>query len=143
MGNVLSMLQAPGDLKNGTQRDELRGRAKDEKQNVDGDYSKINIKTVVRLDKRTATSKDLEMANREIALDYRDEEGRELTRKEAFRQLCYQFHGYGSGKKNQEKRMKRHTEENSDTKVTKQKLSGMEALKKSQKKSGKAHVVLG
>ena len=27
-------------------------------------------------------------------------------RKEAYRQMCYQFHGHGTGKKNEEKRMK-------------------------------------
>ncbi|CAM9585293.1 unnamed protein product, partial [Choristocarpus tenellus] len=46
-----------------------------------------------------------------VKLDYRDEWGREITRKEAFRQLCYQFHGYGSGKKKQDKRIKALEEE--------------------------------
>ncbi|CAN0471217.1 unnamed protein product, partial [Ectocarpus sp. 8 AP-2014] len=44
-------------------------------------------------------------------LEYRDEWGREITRKEAFRNLCYKFHGYGSGKKKQEKRLKLVEEE--------------------------------
>ncbi|CAN0412150.1 unnamed protein product, partial [Scytosiphon promiscuus] len=44
-------------------------------------------------------------------LEYRDQWGREITRKEAFRNLCYQFHGYGSGKKKQEKRLKLVEEE--------------------------------
>ncbi|CAM9389755.1 unnamed protein product [Laminaria digitata] len=44
-------------------------------------------------------------------LEYRDEWGRAITRKEAFRNLCYQFHGYGSGKKKQEKRLKVVAEE--------------------------------
>eukprot|EP00903_Cladosiphon_okamuranus_P006629 g6474.t1 len=44
-------------------------------------------------------------------LEYRDQWGREITRKEAFRNLCYQFHGYGSGKKKQEKRLKMVEEE--------------------------------
>ena len=32
-----------------------------------------------------------------VKLEYRDEFGRKLTQKEAFRQLCYKFHGYGPG----------------------------------------------
>lgn len=41
---------------------------------------------------------------REIHLSYKDEFGRELGPKEAFRRQAYAFHGYGSGKKKQEKR---------------------------------------
>ena len=36
----------------------------------------------------------------------RDEFGRLLTRKEAFRQLCYGFHGNKPGKRKQEKRLR-------------------------------------
>ena len=42
----------------------------------------------------------------EVNIEYRDEHGRALTQKEAFRQLCYSFHGYGPGKKKREKREK-------------------------------------
>ena len=41
-----------------------------------------------------------------VKLEYRDEFGRKLTQKEAFRQICYRFHGYGPGKKAKEKRLK-------------------------------------
>jgi U4/U6.U5 tri-snRNP-associated protein 1 len=41
-----------------------------------------------------------------IQLEYRDEYGNKLTKKEEFRRLSYQFHGQGPGKKKLEKRMK-------------------------------------
>ena len=44
-----------------------------------------------------------------VKLEYRDEFGRKLTQKEAFRQICYRFHGYGPGKKAKEKRLKVRT----------------------------------
>eukprot|EP00271_Cylindrocystis_brebissonii_P001364 TRINITY_DN11638_c0_g1_i1.p1 TRINITY_DN11638_c0_g1~~TRINITY_DN11638_c0_g1_i1.p1 ORF type:complete len:980 (-),score=335.16 TRINITY_DN11638_c0_g1_i1:476-3415(-) len=48
---------------------------------------------------------------REIRIDRRDEFGRELTPKEAFRQLSHKFHGKGPGKMKQEKRIKQYMEE--------------------------------
>ena len=42
----------------------------------------------------------------EIKLEYRDERGHLLMGKEAYRDMCYQFHGHGSSKKNQERRLK-------------------------------------
>ena len=50
--------------------------------------------------------KDVEFANRGINLEYRDEHRRLLTRKESYRNLCYAFHGYGSSKNNQERKVK-------------------------------------
>lgn len=41
-----------------------------------------------------------------IQLEYRDEYGNKLTKKEEFRRLSYQFHGQGPGKKKLEKRIK-------------------------------------
>eukprot|EP01033_Poteriospumella_lacustris_P001862 gene1862-1354_t len=41
-----------------------------------------------------------------IRLEYRDEYGNKLTKKEEFRRLSYHFHGQGPGKKKLEKRLK-------------------------------------
>jgi len=41
-----------------------------------------------------------------VRLEYRDAEGRLLKPKEAFRELCHQFHGHTSGAKKREKREK-------------------------------------
>jgi hypothetical protein len=43
---------------------------------------------------------------KDVVIEYRDENGRKLTQKEAYRQLCYQFHGYGPGKNKVDKRQK-------------------------------------
>lgn len=73
---------------------ELRGRAKDERNYED--YQELDLKKVVKLDTNmNRPDKDIEYANKEVKLEYRDDFGRLLTRKEAFRQLCYQFHGHG------------------------------------------------
>ncbi|ESN94957.1 hypothetical protein HELRODRAFT_102759 [Helobdella robusta] len=43
----------------------------------------------------------------EIKLEYVDDAGKEMSKKEAFRYLSHKFHGKGSGKKKLEKRMKK------------------------------------
>ncbi|KAK4796288.1 hypothetical protein SAY86_028614 [Trapa natans] len=48
---------------------------------------------------------------KEIRIERRDEFGRVLTPKEAFRMLSHKFHGKGPGKKKQEKRIKQYQEE--------------------------------
>ncbi|KAI8788508.1 U4/U6.U5 tri-snRNP-associated protein 1 isoform X2, partial [Biomphalaria glabrata] len=47
----------------------------------------------------------------DVKLDYVDDSGRNLSAKEAFRQLSHRFHGKGSGKKKTEKRSKKVEEE--------------------------------
>lgn len=47
----------------------------------------------------------------EVKLEYVDDSGHMLNRKEAFRQLSHRFHGKGSGKKKTEKRSKKQQEE--------------------------------
>ena len=47
----------------------------------------------------------------EIKLEYVDDQGREMSKKEAFRTLSHRFHGKGSGKKKLEKRMKKSEED--------------------------------
>nr|CAB3265870.1 U4/U6.U5 tri-snRNP-associated protein 1-like [Phallusia mammillata] len=46
-----------------------------------------------------------------IAIEYVDDHGKNLSAKEAFRTLSHRFHGKGSGKSKQEKRMKKSREE--------------------------------
>nr|XP_002120093.1 U4/U6.U5 tri-snRNP-associated protein 1 [Ciona intestinalis] len=46
-----------------------------------------------------------------VNIEYVDEKGRNLSAKEAFRKLSHRFHGKGSGKMKQEKRMKKMTEQ--------------------------------
>ncbi|KAK9453519.1 SART-1 protein [Dipodascopsis uninucleata] len=47
----------------------------------------------------------------EIKLEYKDEFGRSMNQKEAFKHLSHQFHGKGSGRKKTEKKLKKIEEE--------------------------------
>jgi U4/U6.U5 tri-snRNP-associated protein 1 len=79
MAATLQLLKGSGELKKTA---ELAGRSKDSRE-YDPSADDFGVK-----------------------LEYRDEYGRKLTQKEAFRQLSYRFHGYGPGKKKLEKRLK-------------------------------------
>lgn len=70
----------------GAKAEKLIGRAKD-KRNMTIDYTKG--------------------LNKEIQLDYRDETGRLLTPKEAFRYICYRFHGHKPSKNKVEARRRK------------------------------------
>lgn len=79
MAATLALLKGTGDLR---KTEELAGRAKDNRQ------------------------RDPSNAELGVKIEYRDEFGRKLTQKEAFRQLSYKFHGYGPSQKKREKRLK-------------------------------------
>jgi len=156
LANVLSMLKHTGEItgKNAG-REEVRGRAKDER-NYEL-YDPLDLKKVVTIDRTagvngaTVHAKDLELANREIKYDHRDKHGRLLTQKEAYRDLCYQFHGYGSSKKNEERRLRQIERERVEKSITTRQLGGggsgrtgagtLGALKATQKATGKAFVL--
>lgn len=79
-----------------------------------------------------------------VKLAYVDDQGNELTPKEAFRLLCHKFHGNTPGKNKNEKRLKKILENmrlrnmrNDDTP-----LASVAAFKKESQKLGSAHVVL-
>ncbi|EGZ13773.1 hypothetical protein PHYSODRAFT_513489 [Phytophthora sojae] len=122
MGATLALLRKTGDLRQ-TRVERQAGRANDARdRNFEDD---LRIKNGVKL-------------------DYRDEFGRLLTKKEAFRMLSYKFHGHEPGKKKKEKRLKQLKEELEAQKL----LSGegstkmMKVLEKKQKHTKEAHVVL-
>ena len=147
LAGVLNLFQQTGELtRKNAGKEELRGRAKDER-NYEA-YEKVDLKSVVKIDDRYATEKDRELASREIKLEYRDKHGRLLTTKEAYRDLCYQFHGHGSSKKNEERRLKQMAREQAEGRLASQQLGGADggpgmlgALKATQKASGKAFVI--
>jgi U4/U6.U5 tri-snRNP-associated protein 1 len=147
MSNVLSMLRRTGEITGKTAgKEELRGRAKDKRTYED--YEALDLQKVVKIGKN-ATDKDKEFASREIKLEYRDEHGRLLTRKEAYRNLCYQFHGHGSGHRNEERRLRQIAREQAEARVASAQVGDdtgaptgvMGALKATQKATGKAFVV--
>eukprot|EP01035_Chromulina_nebulosa_P019474 gene19474-25356_t len=113
---ALALLKGSGELK---KRDELAGRALDprEKEEVD--------------------PKD------RIKLEYRDEYGRKLTKKEAFRQLCYRFHGYGPGKQKKDKRIKAdNIQRKAGTSLDALNNVTMKSLTRAQEATGKAHITI-
>ncbi|ETP42896.1 hypothetical protein F442_10227 [Phytophthora nicotianae P10297] len=122
MAATLALLRKTGDLRQ-THVERQAGRANDARdRNFEDD---LRIKNGVKL-------------------DYRDEFGRLLTKKEAFRMLSYKFHGHEPGKKKKEKRLRQLKEELEAQKM----LSGegstkmMKVLEKKQKHTKEAHVVL-
>jgi U4/U6.U5 tri-snRNP-associated protein 1 len=146
VGAMLQLLQQSGELqRKHAGKEEMRGRAKDERTYED--YEPLDLSKVVRIDERNATNKDKELAHREVKLEYRDEHGRLLTRKEAFRELSYQFHGYGSGKRKQEKKLEQIAREQAEARLASRQVGDgaaagiFGALKEAQKATGKAFVV--
>jgi len=148
LSSFVSMLRTTGEItgRHGG-KEELRGRAKDER-NYDN-YEPLDLSKVVAIG-RNATEKDEELAQREIKLEYRDKFGRLLTQKEAYRDLCYQFHGHGGGKKKEEKRLKQITREQAEARMASGQVSAardgtavgtLGALRATQKATGKAFVV--
>jgi U4/U6.U5 tri-snRNP-associated protein 1 len=122
LGATLALLKKTGDLRE-TRVERQAGRANDSRdRNVDEER---RIKDGVKL-------------------DYRDEFGRLLTKKEAFRMLSYKFHGHGPGKKKQEKRLRQLKQELEAQKLLSAEGSTkmMEVLEKKQKAGKQAHVVL-
>ena len=148
VGGLLQLLQQSGELQqrtNNKKKEEMRGRAKDKRTYED--YEPLDLSKVVRIDERNATEKDKEFSSREVKLEYRDEHGRLLTRKEAFRDLSYQFHGYGSGKRKQEKKLQQIAREQAEARIVSQQLdegavhTTFGALKETQRATGKAFVI--
>eukprot|EP00300_Choanocystis_sp_HF-7_P017228 c19667_g1_i4.p1 GENE.c19667_g1_i4~~c19667_g1_i4.p1 ORF type:complete len:761 (+),score=243.88 c19667_g1_i4:51-2285(+) len=89
----------------------------------------------------SVTKEDLDS----IVLTYKDEFGREMTKKEAFRALSHRFHGRGPGKKKKEQRLLRYYEEldhNRRQANPTESSSFMKALNAHQQRSGQAFVVV-
>ena len=146
MSSFLSHLRHTGEIRNHSTKEEMRGRAKDKRTYED--YEKLDLSTVVKIGTNGTAphEKDAELARREIKLEYRDEHGRLLTRKEAYRDMCYQFHGYGSSKKNQERRLKQIEKERTEgskggTAGSASTVGTLGALKATQKATGKAFII--
>jgi len=148
LSSFVSMLKTTGEItgKRGG-KEELRGRAKDER-NYDN-FEPLDLSKVVSIG-RNATSIDQELANREVKLEYRDSHGRLLTQKEAYRDLCYQFHGHGASKRKEEKRLKQIAREQAEARMASRQVSAardgttagtLGALKATQKATGKAFIV--
>jgi U4/U6.U5 tri-snRNP-associated protein 1 len=79
----------------------------------------------------------------DVKLSYKDEFGREMTQKEAFKHLSHQFHGKGSGKAKTEKRLKKIDDEKKREAVSSLNASATEnAVQSAAKRSKQAGVRL-
>jgi len=121
MAATLQMLKEKGTLgdKKPTVSSIIVGRQRDERPSVDEDGG--------------------------VVLEYRDDQGRLLTTKEAFRQLSHKFHGIRPGYKKLEKRnreIERQTLLNHAAQDDSP-LGMSKAMRKIQQSSGSAHIVLG
>eukprot|EP00602_Paraphysomonas_sp_CaronLab_P008497 CAMPEP_0185027142 /NCGR_PEP_ID=MMETSP1103-20130426/11931_1 /TAXON_ID=36769 /ORGANISM="Paraphysomonas bandaiensis, Strain Caron Lab Isolate" /LENGTH=816 /DNA_ID=CAMNT_0027561011 /DNA_START=222 /DNA_END=2672 /DNA_ORIENTATION=+ len=118
MAATLQMLKGTGDL---NRKEELAGRAKD--------------------------TRDIDPSSKDfgVKLEYRDEKGRKLTQKEAFRQISYRFHGFGPGTKKKEKR-NREYENQAKSSSSRGGVSAdqgtMLSLTRAQEATGKAHITV-
>merc|ERR1712010_6280 len=72
-------------------------------------------------------------------LEYRDADGKLLTRKEAFRQMCHKFHGKGPGKKKTEKFAAREAERQRSIKMSAG-AGSLSILQHAQARTGQAYV---
>jgi len=148
LSSFVSMLKQTGEIsKKHAGKEELRGRAKDERNYEN--YEALDLSKVVKIG-RNATEKDKEFAAREVKLEYRDKHGRLLTSKEAFRDLCYQFHGHGASKRKEDKRLRQIQREQAEARMASRQLTAaregtkagtLGALKATQKATGKAFIV--
>lgn len=112
---TLALLKGSKDLE---RREDFVGRAKDKRE------------------KAEAAGED------RIKIEYRDSLGRKLTTKEAFRQLSYDFHGYGAGKAKTEKRMKAIELRNKAETTSLTEVGTLKSFTKAQEATGRAHVVI-
>uniref|UniRef100_H2ZE65 U4/U6.U5 tri-snRNP-associated protein 1 n=1 Tax=Ciona savignyi TaxID=51511 RepID=H2ZE65_CIOSA len=80
----------------------------------------------------------------QISIEYVDEKGRNLSAKEAFRKLSHRFHGKGSGKMKQEKRMKKLTEQETMLHMssTDTPLNTVAMMKEKQRSQSSPYIVL-
>jgi len=93
----------------------LRSRGLVGKELLYGRYKDTGIDRVERIEKKKAAksvaapsaANKTTNQNFNIDLEYRDEKGRELTKKEAYRNLCYSFHNKLPSYKKIEKKIKR------------------------------------
>lgn len=84
-------------------------------------------------------------ADADFELSYKDEFGREMTKKEAFRSLSHTFHGRKPGKKKQELRLRKYYAELEDQKRQANPVQASQLLRtltSQQQKSGQAYVVI-
>jgi len=117
VAGAMDLFRATGDLRPTKPKEVQLGRARDRREfDDDGDDQES-----------------------EVTLEYRDADGRLLTRREAFRQLCHRFHGKAPGKKKLEKFQAKLKEDQRSMKHNTGSGS-LSILKHVQEKTGSAYI---
>lgn len=127
VGAVLSLLQQRGEL---------------DRKHISNAPSKSNTSSFVAKNKDDEKDRNY---NPQIELVYKDEYGREVSPKEAFKHLSHRFHGNAPGKMKTDKKLKKISEElrSRQSSSLDTPLSLASTSQEIQKKSGQAHIVLG
>ncbi|PRW60335.1 SART-1 family DOT2 [Chlorella sorokiniana] len=135
LAGALAFLKDRGELDGGI---EWAGRTNDSK--------KVNVQGLE--DVFTGGRQEDKLAlDVEVALTRKDEYGRILTPKEAFRQLCYRFHGIQPSKNTRERRAKKAAEEVAKKRAASElgataEKSSLQQMKEVQKQAAAPYVVL-
>ena len=128
MASALSLLRSTGDLGREKQPDVegLVGRSRDTRDFRHQGTDLADVKSAGGVD---------------VKLEYRDKDNNLLTRREAFRQLCYRFHGYTPGLKKRQKRLDA-VEKGEQSGVDHTNVGSMKLHQQATERSGRAHVTL-
>jgi len=134
MAATMALLQQTGDVQ--TKHVEATiGRARDLTQAQFNDGSTDEQKVGAIVDNGRGEKIQL----KPIKIEYRDSDGKLLTRKEAYRQMCHKFHGKGPGKKKTEKFAAREAERQRSIKMSAG-AGSMSILQHAQERTGQAYV---
>lgn len=133
MAAAMGLLRQTGDVQ--TQHVEASiGRARDRR-----DFKTDATSTEDMAEAQRLTAEGSDMTFKDIKLEYRDADGKLLTRKEAFRQMCHKFHGKGPGKAKTEKFAAREAERQRSIKMSAG-AGSLSILQHAQQRTGQAYV---
>jgi len=133
MAATMGLLRQTGDVQ--TQHVEASiGRARDRR-----DFKSDGTSTEDMAEAQRLAAQNADIAFKPIKLEYRDADGKLLTRKEAFRQMCHKFHGKGPGKKKTEKFAAREAERQRSIKMSAG-AGSLSILQHAQQRTGQAYV---
>ncbi|KAJ8599575.1 hypothetical protein CTAYLR_004669 [Chrysophaeum taylorii] len=130
MAAAMALLATSGDLKEKPTDPEVTvGRSRDQRVFTDGSTD----------DPKTLPDVAFKGQLKPIKLEYRDGDGRLLTRKEAYRQMCWKFHGKQPGRRKQEKAQARFNETQRSIKQSTA-AGSLAILQHAQQRTGQAYV---
>lgn len=169
LANTLAMLKTTGDVKPLTAQEKERERAFKERERFKNEIAKAEMEAELERAKNRATGSNKDQAQREyenkqraynqaqrqmeafknykpnVEISYTDEFGRDLTPKEAWKDLSHKFHGKGSGTNKREKLLKKIEDERKRIAMSSgdTPMGTNAAFQARQERTGSATMVLG